>query len=225
MADSGTRTQITVAVIGLLGVLAAALIGNWDKLFPTRRPEGSLIEPHDTSGPKGRAALVFDFLAEAPAARWRNGSGSVLPWPGRRDDPRGFAVYVHQELLEDGSQPLNALETHPEWKDSGQIVGDFQLRDEIHTGDRFHAMVGFLKGAGGEVQFVVEAYGGALAVARQVSSLRDSGNDGVLQPIDEDLTPVTGARAMRLIVNAEATAAQDWAIWVRPRIEHQMGRE
>lgn len=33
MADSNTRTQITVAVIGLIGVLAAAVIANWDKIF------------------------------------------------------------------------------------------------------------------------------------------------------------------------------------------------
>jgi len=35
MADVSDRTQIKVAIIGLIGVLAAALIANWDRIFPT----------------------------------------------------------------------------------------------------------------------------------------------------------------------------------------------
>jgi hypothetical protein len=38
MADSDSRTQITVAMIGVVGVLLAALIGNWDKIFGPKDP-------------------------------------------------------------------------------------------------------------------------------------------------------------------------------------------
>ena len=40
MADEGKshRTQITVALIGLVGVLGAALIANWDTVFPPELP-------------------------------------------------------------------------------------------------------------------------------------------------------------------------------------------
>src|SRR6266540_3030968 len=57
--------------------------------------------------------LIFDFLAEAPMARWMNGSGNILTWNGRNDDPKGFVLFVHNPHLENGSQPLNVLETHP----------------------------------------------------------------------------------------------------------------
>jgi hypothetical protein len=36
--DSAARIQITVAVIGLLGVIAAALISNWNNIFPKTAP-------------------------------------------------------------------------------------------------------------------------------------------------------------------------------------------
>jgi hypothetical protein len=35
MANVSDRTQITVAIIGLIGVLAAALIANWERISPT----------------------------------------------------------------------------------------------------------------------------------------------------------------------------------------------
>ena len=39
--DSGTRAQIIVAVIGLIGVVATALFANWDRIFPAGRQEGT----------------------------------------------------------------------------------------------------------------------------------------------------------------------------------------
>ncbi len=36
--DSSSRVQITVALIGLLGVVATALISNWNNIFPKRSP-------------------------------------------------------------------------------------------------------------------------------------------------------------------------------------------
>lgn len=46
--NSGTRLQITIAVIGLVGVLGAAVISNWDKVFPAT----SSGETHDTGAAK-----------------------------------------------------------------------------------------------------------------------------------------------------------------------------
>src|SRR6266508_149156 len=146
--------------------------------------------------------LIFDFLAEAPMARWMNGSGNILTWNGRNDDPKGFVLFVHNPHLENGSQPLNVLETHPEWKNEGQISGDYTLREQSQPCDRFRAHVGFLEGAGGEVEFVVEAQGGRLMGNQRVYSGRDSGNDTLLKTIDADLTPVAGGAAVRLVVNA-----------------------
>jgi len=47
MSGAGARVQIVVAVIGLIGALGVALLGNWDKVFPQRsqfQPEVS--PPH-----------------------------------------------------------------------------------------------------------------------------------------------------------------------------------
>src|SRR5262249_9613202 len=43
MANSDSRTQITVAVIGLFGVLATAVIANWGQIFPKHdaKPDSS----------------------------------------------------------------------------------------------------------------------------------------------------------------------------------------
>jgi hypothetical protein len=43
MADSSHRVTIAVAIIGVIGTLGAALIANWEKIFP-RAPE-ALVKP------------------------------------------------------------------------------------------------------------------------------------------------------------------------------------
>src|SRR5687767_7052010 len=40
--DSG-RTQIIIAAIGLTGVIAAAMIANWDKIFPGDPPPAAPV--------------------------------------------------------------------------------------------------------------------------------------------------------------------------------------
>jgi hypothetical protein len=49
--DSSTRVQITVALIGLLGVIAAALISNWNHIFPRGAPaQTASVAPATKSG-------------------------------------------------------------------------------------------------------------------------------------------------------------------------------
>ncbi len=45
--NSGNQTQIIVALIGLVGVVTTALLGNWDKVFPSV----SQPQPSPTSSP------------------------------------------------------------------------------------------------------------------------------------------------------------------------------
>lgn len=47
--------QIIVAVIGVAGVMAAALFGNWDKIFSERRAGGSGNGTVSSAGPAGEA--------------------------------------------------------------------------------------------------------------------------------------------------------------------------
>jgi hypothetical protein len=50
MADSSHRVAIAVAVIGVMGTLGAALIANWDKIFP-RAPQAPVTPARPASEP------------------------------------------------------------------------------------------------------------------------------------------------------------------------------
>ena len=43
---SGSKTQIIIATIGLVGVIATALFANWDKMFPP--PQTNVVEKRGT---------------------------------------------------------------------------------------------------------------------------------------------------------------------------------
>jgi hypothetical protein len=167
------------------------------------------------------SGTFFDFIQESPSARWASDSELIaLPWDGSDTDQRGFAKWRDNFLLEDDTQPARVLQTHPQWADEGYIVGEFTLLSPVQAGDRFKAQVGFLAGAGGEVEFVVEALGGTSGGITRVIGISDGGQDGALRTIDVDLSSVQGATVIRLVVNAGPSSGQDWAVWKDPRIEH-----
>jgi hypothetical protein len=220
----GTRRLVGAGIVVASFALLAGYVWrkDWKPHAVERGQPGAVAGVGKSVGESVDERIIFDFLGEAPAARWTSGFGAnVLPWRGNRDDPRGFALSINGEELEDGSRPGAALLTHPEWKENnqGQIIGDFTLRDKIRPGDRFKSQVGFLRGAHGQVEFVVEAFGGTLGESgKLVDSLQDNGNDGALREFDVELSQVSGATNVRLTVNAGATSGQDQAVWINPRI-------
>ncbi len=168
-------------------------------------------------------AVIYDFIAQAPSARWSNDkSGATLPFNGSDVDARGFVLWRDNTLLEDGSQPARVLETHPQWVDNGHIYGNYTLSQSIKAGDHFKAKVGFISGAGGSVNFQVIAAGGKLPGGGVlVTTVSDSGKDGQIRTIDADLSGFAGGKAIILEVDATNPAAgQDWAVWEDARIEH-----
>jgi hypothetical protein len=56
--DNSVSMQIIVAIIGLLGVVATAVIGNWNKIFPapSSRSRNSTVTPAHASPPPGSDA-------------------------------------------------------------------------------------------------------------------------------------------------------------------------
>jgi len=166
------------------------------------------------------AMMVLDFYAEAPQAMWSNDNGgTMLPFPGSDGDSRGFARYVDAYMLEDGQAHPRALETHPEWVSDGYIVGAYEpvtLPSHAH----FRAKLGFLATAdggcgAGDVTFRL--------VARTTNSAGVTLGEwhktcnGSLLSVDVDLSAYAGQQAaFMLIVNAGASSAQDWAVWVNP---------
>jgi hypothetical protein len=80
-------------------------------------------------------------------------------------------------------------------------------------GDCFRAQVGFLTGAGGEVDFVINVG------SQEAGRIPDIATDGSLRTFDIDLSGYAGSNQITLIVEAGASAGQDWAVWVGARIE------
>jgi hypothetical protein len=72
--DKSNRTRILVALIGLLGVVIAAVISHWDKIFPPSREGDGPIEVQKTPGPKppGSAQIPAPALPS-----WLNGDWHV----------------------------------------------------------------------------------------------------------------------------------------------------
>ena len=70
------RTEVVVAIIGLIGVLGAALFANYDKIFPPKPPDGrtnSNIAPINKSTPQPSIsdpqACLTTFLQSVPKDR------------------------------------------------------------------------------------------------------------------------------------------------------------
>ncbi|GAB3880741.1 hypothetical protein GCM10029964_035660 [Kibdelosporangium lantanae] len=122
--------------------------------------------------------------------------------------------------MEDGSsQPF--LETHPEWVANGYTEGLYTVRTII-AGDHFRTTIGFMavkdavsKGAGTFKVQVIRPNGTTATIA----TVNDTAADGVMRPIDVDLTPYAGSTKVRLHVDAGPDASQDWMAWTAPRIE------
>src|SRR5215475_15664317 len=73
MADKRSRTEVTIAVIGLVGVLGAALIANWDKLFrktnPNLNTNGNLSTPLPKPTASNSAGCMTSFFEGVPPDR------------------------------------------------------------------------------------------------------------------------------------------------------------
>ena len=69
-ADGG-RTQIIIATIGFAGVIAAALIANWDKIFPKTAPPEAAVAANQAEPAAGPApgAVPVDSVERMSAAQ------------------------------------------------------------------------------------------------------------------------------------------------------------
>jgi len=71
MADNSHRATIIVAVIGLVGTIAAALISNWDKIGVSPRPADSQPHPPAPTPTPIRAAEKAESIINIGGA-WRD---------------------------------------------------------------------------------------------------------------------------------------------------------
>ena len=170
--------------------------------------------PTATSGP----AVKYDFVENYCSAEWISGAG-VLSCPGGTGDPEGFVVKLDNPKLENGVfAGVPGLETHPQWVDDGVITGKYPAII-VKDGYRFKTEIGCLNG--GEncnviFQFNYRADGGPL---QTLGSWTES-YDGAIQSLNINLSSLAGSSVeFILAVQANGESAQDWAVWIYPRIE------
>jgi len=165
----------------------------------------------------GQPRKVIDLLplAAAQTTEWTNGNVS-LPFPGEETDERGFARLLEHVELEDGKVYEKVLETHPEWRNEhGLIVGIFRIKN-FPAKALFEAEVGFRKGADQTDGVRVKVYA---KKDPSYSATTWCYYDGKLDPIGISLDEYAG-EDVELVLEAHVfqTSAQDWAVWVAPRI-------
>ncbi len=158
----------------------------------------------------------YDFYTQAHRAKWRSSRGT-LPFPGRDNDQRGFVRRIPQGFLSTGNKAVRLLETHPAWERAGWIEGEYPLMvlgPKVH----FKAVAGFLKGVkasdGAVFKVLIKDQKGRkrLLISRFVPANR-------YVHLEADLSRYAGkAVSIILYVNSWRTSAQDWAVWVAPRL-------
>ncbi len=170
------------------------------------------------------SAVVYDFVAKAPEAKWARALSALgeLPWNGPDNDNRGFVRHLANVPLENGKTFALVLETHPEWKKGGMVYGVYSTV-AVPANAKFTALVGFLKdatttdGATFEVHAFDQTTGAIHIIAAKTARA-----DGVLDELAADLGAYAGKTMIfRLQVAAGETARQDWAVWASAAITQE----
>jgi photosystem II stability/assembly factor-like uncharacterized protein/uncharacterized protein YraI len=166
--------------------------------------------------------VAFDFLEYALSSSWRSGAGS-LTFPGVTGDSRGFANFVNEPHLEDGTfETSKGLLMAPQNKTDGYI----QMTSPnilVSQGDKLETLVSCEFNA-------TNCY-----VTFRIDYLREDGGqirlwswkeafDGRSYRASIDLSPLAG-KAVRFVFMTLATgsASGDRALWVAPRIIRTTG--
>jgi hypothetical protein len=172
------------------------------------------------------SSTAYSFYSNAPSATWITcgdpcGGGTTITFGGPDTDPNGFALYRDGVELENGNSPSQTFETHPMWVDNGVISGLFS-NYVVQPGDHFKSKLGFRAKADGscgtgDVNYQFNY--------KESGSLHPLGSfhktcDGSLTTVDIDLGSLAGHTVQfALVVLANGSSSQDWAVWVNPRIE------
>jgi hypothetical protein len=200
-------------------------------------PESYVVAPCPT--------IIYDFVEEADNANWYSAAPDYPDYyeqsfPGTEDAKRGYALWLDDPTLEDGSRPGHrVLVTHPSY--SGNISGGYNLIAPVNVviqdGDRFVARVGLLQGAStGDVTFRLRWYSGDPdSTGIDLDSLDDT-YDGLVQDWVIPLDSIAGGSGVFYLVvepnqaiwmlptpEPSAEPSQTWpdnrAVWVQARIE------
>lgn len=216
-----------------INMVAPSTPGDYRGYWRIRNASGVLIPV--AGGYQGKSFFVdikvqttssgFDLYTRAPEAQWigapPSGAGVVLTFGGPDTDTNGFVMYRPNYKVEDGSTPARVLETHPMWVDDGIISGLYPPYT-VSAGDRLKTRLGFLAKADGtcgvgNVKFQINY--------KEAGTLHPLGEwtkacNGTLITVEIDLSSLVGHTVQfALVVMANGSSAQDWAVWINPRVE------
>ncbi|HEY9076508.1 MAG TPA: protein kinase [Anaerolineaceae bacterium] len=179
---------------------------------PTSTPT-STRTPTRTKTPTPQT--VYDFVARACEAQWSSGASPNLPCPNT--DNKGGASKLYNTKLENGTNTtLPSLGTHPQWVDYGYIMGTYPSYN-LKYSDKFKATIACIYG-GGACDVIFNVFIKSGTTTTKVLESREK-YDGVVHEIEWLNNMYNGPVNVILQVLANGSSAQDWAVWVNPRIE------
>lgn len=163
------------------------------------------------------SAVIFDFVANASYAQWKNGAGA-LPFPGASGDNRGYSSQVNSPHLEDDSyDSMPGLLTVPQNKYNGYIQATYP-EFQVQAGDKLQTLVNCEFGATGCYATFRIDYLLPNGVQRTLWSWREAA-DRRFYCANLDLNALAGQKVRFVFMLLSSGAASgDRAIWGAPRI-------
>lgn len=167
--------------------------------------------------PVPEPVVVYNFVNKRCDAAWTSGAGT-LSCNGNDTDTSGFVIKLDSPKFENGvTDDEPALWTHPEWVNDGFIRGLYP-EFTIKSGDRFLTIIGCKFNANDcDVKFQLRYKddGGTFHALGEWTQTYDT----KINKLDVDLSLLDGETVQfELAVLANGPAAQDWALWLLPRI-------
>jgi len=162
-------------------------------------------------------AVIYDFVANAPYAKWKSGAGT-LTYPGTSGDIRGFAYQLDRPHLEDDSyDSLPGLLTVPQNKYNGYIQATFP-EFEVQNGDKLQTLVNCEFGATGcYVTFRID-YLLPSGLQKKFWQWKEA-PDKRFYRANIDLSSLAGQKVRFVfMLLSTGSASGDRAIWGSPRI-------
>ncbi|MBI3738755.1 MAG: hypothetical protein HY258_06885, partial [Chloroflexi bacterium] len=161
---------------------------------------------------------VFDFTQNICSAQWSY-DGGPIPCPTNPNKISfGYVQTLNNPILETGTAAgAPSLLTVPQNKYNGLIRGIYQV-DDVLPGDHFQASIGCQYQAYDcYVTFELDYISGGNLVTIWKAKEK---YEGMIAPVDVDLTRVSYIKkaGLVLVVSATGAASGDMPVWVAPRI-------
>ena len=160
--------------------------------------------------------VAYDFTANASAATWSNGAGT-LSFPGTDGDSAGFALKKDKLKFESGQESSEpGLLVAPRNITNGFIQATYPAF-AVQSGDRFHTIVGCEYGATNcyvayRLDYEIDG------VTKTYWTFRER-YEGLSYTASIDLSPLAGKNVkFTLVVNSYGSPIGDRALWVNPVI-------